>query len=97
MALTIASVEVSGGSYARIGVANDTSNRSTPASGLTHNALKITFIEATGTWGTVDGVQIMSASTGGYIIASGDITTPILIPAGVAPFFNATDLVVSVV
>lgn len=55
--------EVSGGSYARVGVGT-TSGWSAPSDGATDNAADTDFGTAGGSWGTVSHVDLSSASSG---------------------------------
>lgn len=55
--------EVSGGSYARQAVTFDAAS-----GGATQNAATITFPTATASWGTIVGVAVMDASSGGNMI-----------------------------
>lgn len=71
--------EVSGGSYARASVTNNTTNW--PAStGTTtaakSNATAVTFITATGSWGTVYQTGLIDASSNGNLLYWSDVTTP---------------------
>lgn len=68
---TTAGTEVSGNNYARVEVAPTafTVTNATAAS----NA-DITFATPSGSWGTVVAASIMSASSGGTLIAFGDLT-----------------------
>src|SRR4030042_1987137 len=65
--------EVSGGSYARKSTA--AADWNTAASGATSNANDITFVEATGDWGTVVAFALFDASTAGNMLYWGDLTT----------------------
>jgi hypothetical protein len=73
--------EVSGGSYARVGVAagaatwqdtaGGTAATSSGATGTTKNVGAITFPAATADWGTVTHVGIFDAATSGNLLAYG--------------------------
>jgi hypothetical protein len=76
--------EVSGGSYARVAVTNNTTNFPN-ASGIT--ALKnlhvsFAFPAPTANWGTVTAFAIYDASTAGNLLCWGDLTTPRVINNG---------------
>lgn len=58
-------VEVAGNGYARVAVPNNPAHWSTPASGESHNRQAITFPKCTGAWGTITGVGLFDASSGG--------------------------------
>jgi hypothetical protein len=70
--------EVSGGSYARVNLApldanwvatqGGTSGNSSGASGITSNAVAITFPAPTANWGTVTHFAIMDAASGGNML-----------------------------
>lgn len=64
--------ECTGGSYARKAVTNNTTNFPN-ASGTSptskSNGTVITFVQATAAWGTVSGVGVFDASSGGNLIA----------------------------
>ncbi len=55
--------EVSGGSYARTAV-----TFAAPSNGVTTNSAAVEFPQATGSWGTVGWIGILSASTGGNLL-----------------------------
>jgi hypothetical protein len=57
--------EVSGGSYARKAVTNNGTNFPAAVDGIKSNGTAITFATATADWGSVDGVGIFAASSGG--------------------------------
>jgi hypothetical protein len=59
--------EPSGFAYARIGLTNDKSNWGTAASASLTNSAAVTFVESTGSWGTVTHVFISDALTSGNI------------------------------
>jgi len=84
-------VEVSGGSYARVAVTNNSSNWPASSGGSKTNANSINFGTATADWGTVVGVAEFDASSGGNLLTfstlnGGPVTilngTPYSIPAG---------------
>src|SRR5438034_720947 len=59
---TNAGTEVSGGSYGRVSVTNNTTNWPNAVSSVKHNGIDITFTTATGSWGTVTSFGILDAS-----------------------------------
>lgn len=93
--------EVSGGAYARVGVVASMANfagtqaaGSTVASsgntGTTSNNAAITFPAPTANWGTVVGIGIFDASTGGNMLYYGDLTSSKVVNNGdAAPSFAA--------
>ena len=71
--------EPSGNAYARVTVANNTSNwtasGSQPANGQEQqNAASISFATASGTWGTVTYFGIFDASSNGNLLAFGQLS-----------------------
>lgn len=100
--------EVSGGSYARVSVANSTTNwagtqsagsttASSGTSGTTSNNGAITFPAPTGNWGVVTHFGIYDASTSGNLLWWGALTTSKTINNGdAAPSFAAGALTVQI-
>jgi hypothetical protein len=84
--------QVSGGSYARSAVANNTTSfpGCHATTGVTLNGVSIQFPTATGNWGTVTHWGIFDAETGGNLLAWGALTTPRAIVSGDTPRFNAS-------
>lgn len=101
-------IEVSGGSYARVGVVSSLTNwagtqasTSTSASagtnGTTSNNGNITFPEPTANWGTITGFGIFDASTGGNLLIYGSLSTSKSVNNGdAAPVFAASALSVQI-
>jgi hypothetical protein len=85
--------EPSGGSYARKSTAP--ADWDTAVSGALDNANAITFVEATGSWGTISHFALYDALTGGNMLAHGTLTTPKIIDNGDVASFTAGDLDVS--
>lgn len=93
--------EVSGGSYARVAVTASLANfagtqsagsttASSGTSGTTSNNGAITFPAPTANWGTVVGVFIADASSGGNMLMYGSLTTSKTVNSGdAAPSFAA--------
>ncbi len=78
--------EVSGGSYARVSTSFTVSGTApTEAS----NTAAVEFAECTASWGTVVAAGIMTASTGGNLLAYASLTTPKAIDTGDVLRFNA--------
>lgn len=89
--------EVTGGSYARVTVTNNSTNW--PAASGTNPTVKsngttITFPTATASWGTVNSFYIVDASSGGNVLYGGDLTAPKSVGIGDTPSFAAGALVV---
>lgn len=55
----------------------------------------ITFPQATASWGTVNGVALVTASTAGSVIWYGDLSSPKTVNSGDTVSFAAGDLVLS--
>lgn len=94
-------VEVTGGSYARVGVTASLTNfagtqaagttvASSGASGTTSNNGSITFPAPSANWGSVTGMAIYDAATGGNMLIYSPLTTPKTVNNGdAAPVFAA--------
>lgn len=90
-----AGTEVSGGSYARVGLAataanwastggaGTTTNPSAGTSGTTSNNAPLAFATPSADWGTVTHLALFDAPTGGNRWASGALATPQSLPSGV--------------
>ena len=86
--------EVSGGSYARKSVTNNSTNWPA-ASGTTatkSNGTAITFVTATASWGTVTHFAILDAATTGQILGWGQLTASKTIASGDTASFAIGDL-----
>lgn len=92
-------VEVTGGGYARVAIACNTTNwagtqgvgttaTSSGTSGTTSNNTVITFGAPTSNWGDVVGVVLMDAATGGNACIQGMLSESLSVTAGApAPSF----------
>lgn len=67
--------EVTGGSYARVTVTNNTTNWPAASAGSKANGAVFTFPAATAAWGTVQSFYIVDALSGGNILYGADLTT----------------------
>lgn len=85
--------EPSGGSYARKSTAP--ADWDAAASGALDNANAITFVEATGSWGTITHFALFDALTAGNMLAHGSLPTSKIIDNGDVASFAAGDLDVS--
>lgn len=81
--------EISGNGYARVAVANNTTNwpTITGSSGLKQNGTAIVFPTASGSWGTITHFSIWSASSGGNLLFQGPLSESRVIGAGDTPRF----------
>ena len=90
--------EVSGGSYARVAVTNNTTNFPN-ASGTSptskSNGTTITFPTASASWGTVVAFGIFDASSGGNLIAWADLTSNKTIGSGDTASFAVSSLAIT--
>jgi hypothetical protein len=83
--------EVTGGSYARKSTAG--SDWAAAASGSTSNAAIITFVTASGSWGTVTHFGLFDASTAGNLLEWAALTTSKTISNGDVASFPIGNLV----
>lgn len=86
--------EVSGGSYARVALSG---LMGAAASESITNGSSITLTTATGSWGTVAGVGIFDALTGGNLLMAGNLTSPQTVGSGNTFSFSASNLTASFV
>ena len=87
--------EVSGGSYARAAITNDTAHFPAASGGSQANGEVITYPAATGDWGTVVAFAYFDAPTSGNLIGFGAIGTPADVPSGSVAQFAIGALVVN--
>ena len=85
--------EPAGGSYARKSTAG--ADWDAAVSGALDNANAITFIEATGLWGSITHFALFDALSGGNMLAHSALTTAKTIDNGDTASFAAGDLDVS--
>lgn len=99
--------EVSGGSYARVGVTaslanfagtqgTGTTTASTGATGTTSNNASITFPTPSATWGTVAAFGIYDASTAGNLLFYGTLTINKTVNSGDTVVFPAAALSIQI-
>lgn len=74
--------EVSGGSYARVAVTNNSTNWPNASSASKSNGAVFTFPAATGSWGTVTSFYIVDASSSGNALYGADLTASRTINSG---------------
>ena len=89
-----AGTEVSGGGYARVAIACNTTNFTIATDVLTL-AVAATFPTATASWGTVVAFQFYDAATGGNPLWYGSLTTSQTINSGATPSFAASSLTIT--
>ncbi len=68
--------EVTGGSYARASITNNTTNFPNASGGSKSNGTKITFATSTASWGTVTHFALFDASTAGNMLYFGALDNP---------------------
>lgn len=71
---TGATGEVSGGSYARAAVTNNSTNWPAASGGVKSNGTTITFPTATASWGTITHMAIFDAATAGNMLYHGALS-----------------------
>lgn len=84
---TSTGVEVSGGSYAGVAIANTTANMGTPSGGSL-GSINVGFPTATGSWGTPDHWACTDGS--GHLFDTGAISSPQAIGAGQTATLSVT-------
>lgn len=87
---------VSGGSYARASVTNNTTNFANAASRSKATGADVTFATPSAGWGTVTAFGLYDASTGGNWLGGGDLTTSKTINSGDTVKFNTGSLTISI-
>lgn len=83
--------EVSGGSYARVAVTNNSTNFPNSSGGAKSNNTAITFPTATASWGTVTAFGVFDAASGGNLLYFGNLGTSRTIASGDTARFAAGD------
>jgi hypothetical protein len=87
------SVELTGGSYARVAVtANSTNFPVISGTNIMVNGTSITFPQATADWSSADEVALYAASSGGSPIHTGALDNPVTVRTGQTRQFAAGDL-----
>lgn len=74
--------EVSGGSYARVAVVNNSANYPASTAATKTNGSAITWPTATGTWGAIAAVGIFDAATGGNYLIGWTLPTAVSVVSG---------------
>lgn len=74
--------EVSGGSYARVAIGTPSTFWSAASGGATSNAAAIDWPAASAGWGTITHVGLMTASTGGAMVARAALSASKVIDTG---------------
>lgn len=87
--------EVTGGSYARKAMTNNSTNFPAASARQKSNATSIDFVQATADWGAVEAVGVFTASSGGTPKVFGDLDTIRTIQNGDAFSFPVDQFVVT--
>lgn len=85
----------SGNGYARVQVANNSTNWPAASSGSKSNGTTISFPQATGSWGTVTYFGVFDQLTGGNCLMTGQLTTSKSVGALDTVQFSAGNLTVT--
>lgn len=84
--------EPSGGSYARLGVANNATNFPAAVGGAKANGVQFDFVTATASWGVISHMAIYDAASGGNMLAHAALATSKTIDSGDTVNFKIGDL-----
>lgn len=87
--------EPSGGSYARLGVANNLTNWPAAAAGSKSNGTDMQFVTATASWGVIAYMAIYDAAVGGNMLAHAALTTSKTIDNGDTVIFEIGNLTIT--
>lgn len=74
--------EVTGGSYARLAITNNSTNWPAASGGLKSNGIALTLAAATASWGTVTHWALFDAASGGNMLFFGAVSPSKLIESG---------------
>jgi len=84
-----------GSSYSRVEIANDKSNWTYASSGCLLNSTSVSFIEASGSWGTVTYAGLWDAPTSGSIWFYQALPTAKIVQANTVVTFSASSIAMS--
>jgi len=84
-----------GSSYSRVEIANDKSNWAYASSGCLLNSTSVSFIEASGSWGTVTYAGLWDAPTSGSIWFYQALPTAKIVQANTVVTFSASSIAMS--
>jgi hypothetical protein len=87
--------EVTGGSYARVSVTNNTTNWPNASSGSKSNGTAITFPTATANWGTVTAFGIFDASSAGNLLYWGTLSASKTVDNGDTASFASSAITIT--
>lgn len=81
--------EVSGGSYARVTIANNKTSWASAASGTLDNLISFEFPESSASWGTISYVALYDAASGGNILYFGALDSTRAVATATTVLFAA--------
>jgi hypothetical protein len=87
--------EPGGGSYARLGVANNATNFPAASGGSKSNGTDFTFVTATASWGVIAYMAIFDAGAGGNMLAHASLTSSKTIDNGDTVIFETGNLTIT--
>lgn len=87
--------EPSGGSYARLGVANNLTNWPGAVAGSKSNGTDMQFVTATASWGVISHMAIFDAASGGNMLAHAALTSSKTIDNGDTVIFETGNLTIT--
>ena len=87
--------EPSGGSYARLGVANNLTNFPAAVGGSKSNGTDFTFVTATASWGVITHMAIYDAAVAGNMLAHAALASSKTIDNGDTVIFETGNLTVT--
>lgn len=91
-----ASGEVSGGSYVRKSITNNTTQFPNASGGVKSNGAAITFVVPTADWGNVGWWSLWDASSGGNCYVVSDGFTAVAVNTGVTVTFDPSTMSITV-
>jgi hypothetical protein len=91
VALRAGGTELTGGSYARVAVTNNTTNFPNVANNIMVNGTAITFPQATADWTQADEVALYTTSSGGTAKYVGSLDNLVTVKTGQTRSFAAGD------
>lgn len=86
---TTSGTEVSGNNYSRVAVTNNSTNWPNATNGLKKNGTAIAFPTPSGSWGTVAGMAIFDAASGGNMMFYSTLASSRAVAAGEPVYFAA--------
>ena len=87
--------EPGGGSYTRLGVANNATNFPAASGGSKSNGTNFTFVTATASWGVITHMAIFDAVSGGNMLAHAALSSSKTIDNGDTVIFETGNLTIT--